>query len=247
MIRKFWIFRKPLVFSICSFVHMDVSSEKIAESNSRKVLQDFCSKSESQNKKLIFSKESRRKCSSGHLDCGSQLHQMSSTRIEKKDHFKIRFSSKVFPSTRRKQIWELYPVFLVHSQNLVKTWKLFHSNYVFLKKFDWRWWKLNWQPCQFCLMLRKCFTYCAEPTKKLSFSPKNTTFHHCSTGHIKAVWASCQTFFAQSRKQVTFVKVFRKLFSSKSFCGRVKVFFDRLAETTFAKSYIRILLKVRKW
>ena len=36
---------------------MDVSSEKIAESNSRKVLQDFCSKSESQNKKLFFQKK----------------------------------------------------------------------------------------------------------------------------------------------------------------------------------------------
>ena len=157
------------------------------------------------------------------------------------------FSFRTFPSTPRKQMWELYPVFSVQSQKLVKTWKLFHSNNVFLKKFDWRCWKLNWQPCQFCLKLRKCFTQSAETTKKLSFSPKSTTFHHSSTGHLKAVWPSCQMFFAQIQKQVTFVKVFEKLFSPKIFSGRVKVIFDRLAETTFAKSYIRLMLKVRIW
>ena len=36
---------------------MDVSSEKIAESISRKILQDFFSKSENQKKKPIFQKK----------------------------------------------------------------------------------------------------------------------------------------------------------------------------------------------
>ena len=87
----------------------------------------FLLKIRESNQKTNFSKESRQKSSFGHVDCGSQLHQMSFTRIEIKDHFKIRFSSKVFPSTRRKEMWELYTVFFVQSQILVKTWKLFHS------------------------------------------------------------------------------------------------------------------------
>ena len=57
LIRKVCIFHKTLVFSICSSGHKDVSSAKIAESISEKVLQDFCSKSENQNKKMIFQKK----------------------------------------------------------------------------------------------------------------------------------------------------------------------------------------------
>ena len=83
--------------------------------------------------------------------------------------------------------------------------------------------------------------------KKLWFSPRGSTFQHCSTGHVKVVWASCQTFFVQNQKQVTFVKVFKKLFSWKRFSGRVIVIFDRLVETIFAKRYITLLLKVRNW
>ena len=83
--------------------------------------------------------------------------------------------------------------------------------------------------------------------KKLWFSRRGSTFQHCCTGHVKALWPSCQKFCAQIQKQVTFVKVFEKSFSSESSSGRVKVIFDRLAETTFAKGYIRLLLKVRNW
>ena len=57
LIRKVWFFHKTLVFSICSSGQKDVSSEKIAENISWNVLQDFCSKSENQNKKLIFQKK----------------------------------------------------------------------------------------------------------------------------------------------------------------------------------------------
>ena len=58
LIRKVWFFHKTLVFSICSSGQKDVSSEKIAENISWNVLQDFCSKSENQNKKLIFKRKS---------------------------------------------------------------------------------------------------------------------------------------------------------------------------------------------
>ena len=157
------------------------------------------------------------------------------------------FSFRTFPSIPRKQMWKLYPVFSVQSQKLVKTWKLFHSNNVFLKKFDWRCWKLNWQPCQFCLKLRKCFTQSAETTKKLSFSPKSTTFHHCSTGHVKAVWASCQMFFAPIQKQVTFVKVFEKFVFFKKFLWTNKRHFWQACRNHFRQNSIGLSLKVRKW
>ena len=91
------------------------------------------------------------------------------------------------------------------------------------------------------------FYIMCENDKKKWLSPKGSFFQHCSTGHVKAVWPSCQLFFAQIQKQVTFVKVFKKLFFSTSFSGRVKIFFDRFAETTFAKSNIRLSLKVRNW
>ena len=58
LIRQVWIFHKTLVFSICSSWHKDVSSAKIAESFSAKILQDFCSKFENQNKKLFFQRKS---------------------------------------------------------------------------------------------------------------------------------------------------------------------------------------------
>ena len=86
-----------------------------------------------------------------------------------------------------------------------------------------------------------------ETLKKICFSPKGSAFQHCSTGHVKAAWPSCQTFFAQIQKQVTSINVFKKFFSSKTFSGRAKVIFGRLAETTFVKSCIRLLLKVRNW
>ena len=49
-------FSMRVFFSICSSVHIELSSEKNAESFSLKVLQNFCSKPENQNKRLIFQK-----------------------------------------------------------------------------------------------------------------------------------------------------------------------------------------------
>ena len=92
----------------------------------------------------------------------------------------------------------------------------------------------------------KFYIMCGN-VKKICFSPKGSAFQHCSTGHVKAAWPSCQTFFAQIQKQVTSLNVFKKLFSSKKFSRRAKVIFGRLAETTFVKSCIRLLLKVRNW
>ena len=125
--------------------------------------------------------------------------------------------------------------FVARSQNMAKIWILFHSIYLFLKMFHWRWWMLSWKPWKFRLKLRNCFTYCVEPTKKTLIFPKGSTIQYCSTGHKKTVWASCQTFLARIQKEVTFIKVFKELFSSKSFSGWVKGVFDRLTETTFAK------------
>ena len=124
-----WIFHKKVFFSICSSVHIEFSSKKLAGSISLKLSQKFCSKSGNENKRLFFQKKIAENVLPGHIDCSSELYQKSFNRIQKnKDHFKIRFSSKMFPSTPRKQMWQLCPVFFAQSPNLVKTWKLFHSN-----------------------------------------------------------------------------------------------------------------------
>ena len=51
---KFCIFHEKVFFSICSSVHIEFSSEKIAESISVKFSQLFCSKSKNENKRLII-------------------------------------------------------------------------------------------------------------------------------------------------------------------------------------------------
>ena len=157
------------------------------------------------------------------------------------------FSFRTFPSTPRKQVWQFYPVYFARSQSMVKIWKLFHSVYFFPRNVTLEMMNANLATLPISFEVAKEFHIMCGNDKKLSFSPRGSTFQHFSTGHVKAVWASCQTFFAQNQKQVTFVKVFKKLFSSKSFSGRVKFIFDRLVETTFAKRYTTLLLKVRNW
>ena len=148
-------FSMRVFFSVCSSVHIEFSSEKFAGSISLKLSQKLCSKSENENKRQIFQEKVAESVLSGHIDCSSELYQKSFNRIEKnKEHFKIRFSSKLFPSTPRKRMWQLCPVFFAQSPNLVKTWKLFHSNYLVLKVFHWRWWMLTWQSSQYRLKLR---------------------------------------------------------------------------------------------
>ena len=90
MIRKVWIFHETLVFSICSSGQKDVSSAKTAESFSGKVLQDFCSKSENQNKKLVFQK----KVTENFL-LDTWIAVLDSTRNHSANLKKIEYSSKL--------------------------------------------------------------------------------------------------------------------------------------------------------
>ena len=84
--------------------------------------------------KTDFSEKSRRKSSSGHVDCGSQLYRKSFSQIEEnRVWFKIMFSFRTFPSTPRKQVWQLYPVFLLE----VKAW--WKSENCFIQStFSWK-------------------------------------------------------------------------------------------------------------
>ena len=200
------------------------------------------------------------------------------------------FSFRKFPSTPRKQVWQLYPLFFCSESKNGENLKSVSFKLRFPQKVRLEMMKAKLTTLPNSFEVAKMFQIMCGNDKKLSFSPRGSTFQHFSTGHVKAVWASCQTFFAQNQKQVTFVKVFKKLFSSKSFSGaskihfwqacrnhfcqtlyyviaqsltfvkvfkklfssksfsgRVKFIFDRLVETTFAKRYTTLLLKVRNW
>ena len=157
------------------------------------------------------------------------------------------FSLRTFPSSPRKQVWQLYPVFFCsvskHGENLktVLVSLVFPQN-VPLEMMNAN---LTTLPLSFEFAI-KFYIMCGN-VKKIRFSPKGSTFQHCCTGHVKTAWPSCQTFFAQIQKQVISLNVFENLFSLKNFSGRAKVIFGRLVETTFAKRYTTLLLKVRNW
>ena len=90
MLKKVWILHETLVFSVWSSGHKDVSSENIAESISGKVLQEFCSKSENQNKKLIFQKKV-----AGIFLLDTWIVVLNSTENHSAKLKKIEFSSKL--------------------------------------------------------------------------------------------------------------------------------------------------------
>ena len=119
LLKKVWIFHETLVFSIWSSGHKDVSSVKNCRKHFGKSLTRVLLKVRESKQKTDFSEKSRRKCSSGHVDCGSQLYRKSFSQIEEnRVWFKIMFSFRTFPSTPRKQVWQFYPVFLLE----VKAW-----------------------------------------------------------------------------------------------------------------------------
>ena len=195
--------------------------------------------------KTDFSEKSRRNFSSGHVDCGSQLYRKSFTQIEKKIIVrKYFFFQNVLFDAEEEGVTNLTSVFCSnskHGENL----KTVSFSLLFPQNDPLEMMNANLTTLPISFEVAKEFHIMCGNDKKLWFSRRGSTFQHCCTGHVKAVWPSCQKFFAQIQKQVTFVKVFEKLFSSKSSSGRVKVIYDRLAETTFAKRYIRLLLKVR--
>ena len=88
-------------FSICFSVHIEFSSEKFAGSISLKLSQNFCSKPENENKRLIFQKKVAENVLPGHIYCSSELYQKSFNRIEKKTKIISKFGSPPNCSPRR--------------------------------------------------------------------------------------------------------------------------------------------------
>ena len=198
-------------------------------------------------KNCFSKKKCRRKCASGYVDCGYQLHQNSFTQIEKKIIVRKYFFFQNVPFDAEEEgVTTLTSVFCSkskHGENLkTVSFSLFFPQHVPLEMMN-----ANLTTLPISFEVAKEFHIMCGNDKKFWFSPRGSTFQHCCTGHVKAVWASCQAFLAQNQKQVTFVKVFKKLFSSKSFSGRVKAIFDRLVETNFSKRYTTLLLKVGNW
>ena len=128
LIRKVCIFHKTLVFSLCSSGQKDVSSQKIAESFSWKVLQDFCSKSENQNKKLIFQRKSPKMFFWTRILRSSTLPEVFQTNWKKIVYnSKFCFFFQNIPVDSEEAGVTTLPSVFARSQSKVKIWKLFHS------------------------------------------------------------------------------------------------------------------------
>ena len=145
------------------------------------------------------------------------------------------FSFRTFPSTPRKQVWQFYPVYFARSQSMVKIWKLFHSVYFFPRNVTLEMMNANLATLPISFEVAKEFHIMCGNNKKLWFFPRGSTFQHCSTGHVKAVWPSCQTFSAKIQKQVTFVKSFQKIILFKKFLWTSKSHFWQACRNRFCQ------------
>ena len=149
-----------------------------------------------------FSKESRQWCSSGHADCVSQVYQKSFSQIEKnRVESKIMFSFRTFPSTPRKQVWQLYPVFFCleskHGENL----KIVSFSLVFAQNVPSEMMNANLTtlPISFEVAI-KFYIKCGNDKKSLIFS-KNfnfpTLFHWTRKGSLTIMpnvfWPNSET------------------------------------------------------
>ena len=153
--RVIFEFSIRVFFSTCSSVQIEFSSEKLAGSISLKLSQKFCSKSENENKRLIFQKKVAENVLPGHIDCSSELYQKSFNRIEKKQRS---FQNSVLLQIVPLDAWEadvttlplLFCSKSKHGENL----KSFSFKLLCPKVFHWRWWMLTWQSSQYRLKLR---------------------------------------------------------------------------------------------
>ena len=145
------------------------------------------------------------------------------------------FSFRIFTSSLRKQVWQLYPVIFCseskHGENLKRvSFSLVFPQNVPLEMMNAN---LTTLPLSFEFAIK--FYISVETTKKLWYSTKRSVFQHCFTGHVKAVWPSCQKFSAQIQKQVPFVKVFKKLFFFNKFLWTSKSHFWQACRNHFCQ------------
>ena len=144
--KKEWYLKFPSesFFPICSSVHIEFSSENFAGSISQKLSQKFCSKSENENKRLIFQKKAAE-----NVLWTRRLQFWTLPEVIHPKWKKRSFQTSVRLQHVPLDVWEAdvttLPILFAQSPNLVKTWKIFHSNYFVLKIFHWRWWMLTWQ------------------------------------------------------------------------------------------------------
>ena len=199
--------------------------------------------------KTGFSKESRWKRSSGHINCSSELYQKSFNRIEKKKIIsKFGSPANCSPRCLRSRCDNSAQCFLLKVQTCWEPEKFFNQTTLSSKCFTWEGENLLDNPAIFVWICEKVSHIVWKRQKKFDFPQKVQLSVTVSrfTGHVKAYWPSCQMFFAQILKQVPSIKVFKEFFFPKSFSGRMKGTFDRLPETSFCQSNIKSSLKVRK-
>ena len=145
------------------------------------------------------------------------------------------FAFAIFPSTPRKQVWQLYPVFFCsetkHGEKLqTVSFSLVFPQNVPLEMMNAN---LTTLPISFEVAI-KFYIKCGND-KKICFSPKSSTFQHCSTGHLKAVYHPAKRFLPKFRNKSLLKRVFKKLFSSKNSSGRIKSFLTGLPKPLLPK------------
>ena len=214
---------------------MEFSSEKNAESFSLKVLQICCTKSENQNKRLIFQKRVAKNVLQDTQGVVLNSTRSHSTKLKKKRIVQFLVFFQNFPlDTVEAGVTTLPSVFLLRVKNWWKPENCFIQSTSSSKCSigDDKWWLDN--PANIVWMCDKV-SHNVGKRQKVWFFAKSTTFSHCSTGHVKAAWESCHKVFAQILKEVTYMKTFKELFFPRSFSGRVEGTFDSLPENSFCQ------------
>ena len=233
-VRKTWVKSefsiKKIFFLNLIFCSHGIQFRKSCGKLLAKSLTNFFHKIRESKQKIDFSKESRRKRSSGHAGCGSQIYQKSFNQIEKKSIVQfLVFFQNVPLDTEESGVTTLHSVFCSESK-LGENLKTVSFNLLFPQNVPLELMNANLTILPISLEVAIKFHIMCGNDKDFNFSHKVqllTLFHW----HVKAVWKLCHKVFAQILKEVTYMKTFKELFFPRSFSGRVKGTFDRLPGT----------------
>ena len=145
------------------------------------------------------------------------------------------FPFRTFPSTPRKQVWQLYPVFLCSESKHGENLKFVSFSLVFPRNVPLEMMNANLTTLPISFEVAKEFHIMCGNDKKLWFSPRGSNFQHCSTGHVKVVWPPCQTFFCPNSETSHFCKSFQKVVFFKKFLWPSKSLFWQVCRNHFCQ------------
>ena len=201
-----------------------------------KSLTRFLLKVRESNQKADFSKESHRKCSSGDVNCGSQLYQKSFSQFEEnRVLFKVVFSFRTFPSTPRKQVCQLYPVFFCSESKHGEKLKTVSFSVVFPQNVPLEMMNANLTTLPLSFEFAVKFYIMCGNVKKILFSPKRfsfpTLFHWTREGSLTIL----PNVFCPNSETSHFYKCFQKILFFKNFLWTSKSHFWQACRNHFCQ------------